>query len=790
MKSKRKIKSMIKANVNNVIEEQVEQQDQLLLVQAKQHTEDDYLFLLNNINQGYCIIEVIWGTNDEAIDYRFLEVNKAFEKQTGLVDAVGKRMRQLEPDHEEHWYKTYGRVAKSGMAVQFEAEAKLIAGWYEVTAFPAANGNNRVAILFNDISERKQSEKLLKGFNQRLAKEVQERTTALEESQKLLKATLDSSKNSTQVLQVSRNEYGEIEDFHWIFINKLAEEVLGKVIGRCLLADKQDIKSFEKYRHVVETGEPLAFEEIFLVKLAPKWYDINLVKLNDGVVVKGLDVTERKEAELKLKRSNRLLQSVFDTSLIGMSVLEAVRNENGDLDDFKIKLINKELERLTNRKDLVGKYYLQEYPGIKTSGVLDAMLKVMRTGEPVQIEYAYAHDGFNKWFSSMFVKMDDGLVATNLDITERKLAEEKIKEDDVLLRGIAEAAPDMVYVIDIRSMQMVYGNNKMASLFHKSLEEIKSMGSSLFDQVIYPEDRAKFYANINALKETKEDGEVKELIYRLINQEGNIHWIQTRRTVLKRDELGVPSHIIGISLDVTEQVKLHEKNLELMLERRELEKRQQREIFMATLKAQEEERKRIAENLHNGLGQLLYGVKLSLDNIQSKKEAQNIAPEQSQLKQAERLLKEAIRESRRISHELMPTILEDFGLQTAIEDICEQFNKTINFKCKFIGLDEELDKYTEIAIYRMVQELIINIIKHAKASEASVVIKVNEHLVQILIEDNGIGFKEQADRRGIGLSTIQNKMRLLNGSLNITSISGKGSVIHIQFPNKRNNSYK
>lgn len=86
--------------------------------------------------QGFCIIEIIFDRQNKPVDYRFLEVNSAFEKQTGLTEAVGKTMRQLEPNHEEYWFEIYGKVALTGQNVHFEKRAAALNRWYEVYAFP------------------------------------------------------------------------------------------------------------------------------------------------------------------------------------------------------------------------------------------------------------------------------------------------------------------------------------------------------------------------------------------------------------------------------------------------------------------------------------------------------------------------------------------------------------------------------------------------------------------------------------------------------------------------------
>lgn len=340
---------------------------------------------------------------------------------------------------------------------------------------------------------------------------------------------------------------------------------------------------------------------------------------------------------------SNLLQSVFDTSLVGMALHQAVRDAKGVILDFRIMIINRELERITGRTDLVGKLYSEEFPGIKLTGLYAMMLEVMATGQPGQMEYSYPHEGFNSWFSSMFVKMEDGLVATNIDITDRRQAE--------------------------------------------------------------------------------------------------------------ADKLTILSS-------------------------------QNQKIFWATMDAQEIERKRIAENLHNGLGQLLYGIKLSLEQMKLDTVRVNRA-ELKKIKQTTAdLLTEAIAESRRLSHELTPMILEDFGLKEALGDVCEQLGRShgLRVDCRFTGFFQRLAAPIGTAIYRTVQELLMNVVRHAGASQASAVVDVTGKAVNIVVSDNGKGFTENYKSSGIGLKTIRNKVRLLNGKFTLSSKHTKGSVISIRIP--------
>ncbi|MGV3545824.1 MAG: PAS domain-containing protein [Pedobacter sp.] len=243
-------------------------------------------------------------------------------------------------------------------------------------------------------------------------------------------------------------------------------------------------------------------------------------------------------------------------------------------------------------------------------------------------------------------------------------------------------------------------------------------------------------------------------------------------------ELG--ENVLGVLFnDVTERNKAQEVLLQNEL--KELEKKQQKEILKASLNAQEEERQRIAEMLHNGLGQVLYGVKANLERL--KLENENAYEENLRvLERSKELLGMCIKESRRISHELMPSILEDFGLKAGVNDICTQLKGKTRFKCTFSGLDAPLDKYLQLAIYRIIQELALNIMKHSEALHASINITVEDSQVTVTVKDNGKGFDTSEKRdKGIGLKTIESKVKLLNGKMSINSVP-KQTTVHIQFP--------
>lgn len=133
-------------------------------------SEARYRTLFESIDEGYCIVGVIFDEHGKPVDYRFLETSPSFEKQTGLADANGRTIREMVPGHEEYWYEVYGAIARTGKPARFQNRAEQLGRWYDVYAFRFGEPEDRqVAILFNDITERKRAEESLEAANRELA---------------------------------------------------------------------------------------------------------------------------------------------------------------------------------------------------------------------------------------------------------------------------------------------------------------------------------------------------------------------------------------------------------------------------------------------------------------------------------------------------------------------------------------------------------------------------------------------------------------------------------------------
>ena len=230
--------------------------------------------------------------------------------------------------------------------------------------------------------------------------------------------------------------------------------------------------------------------------------------------------------------------------------------------------------------------------------------------------------------------------------------------------------------------------------------------------------------------------------------------------------------------------QLAQQQEELQQQRiRELEKDKQLVAVDSMLKGQEEERSRLAKDLHDGLGGLLSGVKFSLSNM---KDNLIITPDNMAVfERSLDMIDTSIRELRRVAHNMMPEMLTKFGLDEALKEYCNTINATnlLSVKYQSMGMDTRVEKSAEIIIYRIIQELLNNTMKHAAATEAMVQLIKEDGRLSIIVEDNGKGFDRAMlkNNNGAGLTNIQSRVDYLKGHLDIHAEQGKGTLVNIEF---------
>lgn len=201
------------------------------------------------------------------------------------------------------------------------------------------------------------------------------------------------------------------------------------------------------------------------------------------------------------------------------------------------------------------------------------------------------------------------------------------------------------------------------------------------------------------------------------------------------------------------------------------------------LEGQELERKRLAREIHDGIGPILSTVKMNLSSIESDVQNTNHHLEEK-FRKSYQMIDEAADDLRSISHNLMPKVLSDFGLVDALETLCEKIDETKSVNVHYIhtGLTDRLDEVTELGLYRICQELINNSLKYAQAKKITLQLTKRESGIQLMYEDDGKGFYTDAVRHGIGLLNIDNRAKALTGLFTLDSQPGKGMTATIEIP--------
>lgn len=225
-----------------------------------------------------------------------------------------------------------------------------------------------------------------------------------------------------------------------------------------------------------------------------------------------------------------------------------------------------------------------------------------------------------------------------------------------------------------------------------------------------------------------------------------------------------------IYLTYKKQQKINKQiNLNHKQELHYIEKERKYEATQAILQGEEQERQRIAQDLHDSMGGMLANIKMTVSTMNLDKAAE-----------IGRKIDATILEMRRISRNLMPETLKNLGLEIALRELCEsmsQKNFTIQFEA--YNLAENITFQTQLALYRITQEAISNVIKYAQADIVIVQISQNEDTLILTIEDDGIGFEKSEISYGLGLKNIENRTRLINGSFDIVTEKGNGTTLNI-----------
>lgn len=379
-----------------------------------------------------------------------------------------------------------------------------------------------------------------------------------------------------------------------------------------------------------------------------------------------------------------------------------------------------------------------------------------------QLEYRCALPQDPRWFlmtAEPLRRPEHGAVVTYLDITERKVNEIALRESEDRFRRMADSLPVAIWMSDTNG-DCIYVNKLWLEMVGRDLRD--EIGAGWLDSV-HPADRADCRARILTAFAAREPFRIE---YRVRAQEGA--W----RTVI---DTGMPRYgsdgafhgYVGGCLDITERTHaeqaLHDVNLRLM-------------------GAQDDERRRIARDLHDHLSQQLALLAIDLQqlSLHLPPPAQDVQP---MLQEAWRRTTEIASDVHAISHRLHPSKMESLGLVATIKAHCRDVSRQ-NFAVEFVSDNVPRDIPTDraLSIFRVIEEALSNVQRHSGASSARVVLAWGDEELLLRVTDNGRGFNQDGRHTGIGLVSMRERIESIEGTLEITSKPGRGTVLEARVP--------
>jgi two-component system sensor histidine kinase UhpB len=365
---------------------------------------------------------------------------------------------------------------------------------------------------------------------------------------------------------------------------------------------------------------------------------------------------------------------------------------------------------------------------------------------------------------------DEKLLAKSIQYSiERKKTIEILRESKERYEYVNRATNDTIWEWNYAANEGRWGDG-IIKIFGYSEEELQ-YNHNWTEKYVHPHDKERVKKRIAKCKESGIQNWQDAYRFRCAN--GTYKEVFDRGFILF-DENMKPYRMIGAMTDVTEKKKLEKELTQQQL-------KQQKLITEVTIQAQEKERNELGKELHDNINQILATVKMYIGTIISGK---NIR-EDILIKSYE-YLSDAMEEIRKLSHSLVTPSLGDIGLEEALEELVGDTNLMnglrVNLSVDDKYYEKEIDKNKELVFYRIVQEQLNNITKHAEAEEVFIKVNADDEKLFLSVADNGVGFDPADKNAGIGLKNINSRVDFYSGTMNIISAPGQGCILEVYIP--------
>ncbi len=397
-----------------------------------------------------------------------------------------------------------------------------------------------------------------------------------------------------------------------------------------------------------------------------------------------------------------------------------------------------------------------------------------------QCEYRFLKkDGTYAYVSDKGFKIHDRdgmpirFVGAMQDISEQKLFAEKLRLSNERYMLVANATREAIWDLDFETKGITWSDGYRV-LFGHGFEDAET-GKDFWETNIHPDDKQKV---VESFKQFLNEHTTPhwELEYRFQKKDGSFSYVSDK-CYLIYDKEGKPIRVVGAMQDITRQKNLEKEIIEK-------ERSRQNQIAQAAVFAQEKERAEIGKELHDNIGQLLTTTKLYLEMLKNNQENPEVLIDRSTTH-----INSIIKEVRSLSRSLVPHSLNDLGLIASINDLVDSFRLLSSFDIDFVHteeVEEITDNNVQLTIYRIIQEKLNNIVRHAEASSVVIELTVSENNVYLKIEDNGKGFDLRTIKKGQGIMNIKSRAELHEGTAEIVTNPGQGCKLSVLIPINKN----
>ncbi|MBI3649925.1 MAG: PAS domain S-box protein [Acidobacteria bacterium] len=564
--------------------------------------------------------------------------------------------------------------------------------------------------------------------------------------------------------------------WHLVYVNQKGAQLLNRqradLLGKHLWTEIPEAVGhpFYHYFHqAVSTQVVMQAEEYF----APweRWFEAHLYPSPEGLAVFFQEITERKRMENALRESNEFNKQVIANAQEGIVVFDR---------EMKYVVWNPFMEDLTGYRfeEVVGRPFLEVFPRYRDSpsdssleGALNGESSVgpdlptasPKTGEPIWLDAKYG-PLYNADGAII------GAIVTMNEVTKRKQIEESLRQNEANFRYLFANNPLPMWVVDRETLHFMEVNDAAVNHFGYSREEFLHMHMAelrLPEEVprmlAYVQNIQRFNRAVKAWHRCK-DG-------RLIFAEVTAH----------RFEFDGRTALLTVVTDITERQRAEEKLRESHEELRALS---------AHLESvREEERARIAREIHDELGAALTGLKMDVAWLDRRLAEAGFEPQATVLvktREMNRLIESTVQVTRKLVSELRPGILDDLGIVAAIEWQMQDFQNRTGITCELVATPAyiELERDRSTAVFRILQEALTNVARHASATRIQVKLEQENGNLLLEVQDNGLGLQNRdlAKSKSFGLVGMRERVTLLHGEFDIQGKAAKGTALRIRLP--------